>query len=475
MSQQERDPGTASTCKGDAVDPRLVLAVVMAGTFLAPLDSSIVNIALPAISAELGARLTAVGWVATAYLLTNAALVLTMGRLADLWGLRRVYSLGFVVFGAGSAACAASGTLGLLVGSRVLQATGAAMIFAAGPAIITLAFPPERRGRALGMVGLSVSAGLTAGPPLGGLLVGAFGWPSIFLINVPLSIGAAVIAWRRLPDECPVAEPFDLRGAVLFALALLPLLLALSEADRLGWTSLPVLGMVALAVVSAALFVKSQMATAHPMLDLRLFSTVPFAAGIAAAVMGFMSLFTVTFTMPFYLLKVRGLDSQAAGLVLMATPLTMALFAPVSGRLADRVGSRGPATAGMAWCALSVAGMSLLGPQTPIALVALGLACIGAGVSFFQTPNTTAVLNATPPSRRGVGSALVGEARSVGMTLGIALTAAVVTAGLGGADLLSAVRPLALAERALVADAMGSAMLVGGGIALIAAFVSWRR
>jgi MFS family permease len=185
-----------------------VLFVLMVGTFLAPLDASIVNIALPSIASELNQTVSAVGWVATAYLLTNAALLLSMGRLGDVWGLRRVYVSGMLLFGGGSALCAASSSLGMLVAARVVQAVGASMLFAAGPALVTRAFPAERRGAALGMISLSVSAGLLVGPSLGSLLVGTFGWPAIFIVNVPLSIVVAAIVavvagyrWWNSPER----------------------------------------------------------------------------------------------------------------------------------------------------------------------------------------------------------------------------------------------------------------------------------
>lgn len=475
MSKARRPGGVPPARNDGAVDPWVVLGVVMVGTFLAPLDSSIVNIALPAIAADMGARLTAVGWVATAYLLTSAALVLTMGRFGDVWGLRRVYAAGFVVFGAGSLACALSPALPHLIAARVAQAVGAAMFFAVGPAIVVAAVPPDRRGRALGWVTLAVSAGLTLGPPLGGFLVGTFGWPSVFLINVPLSAVAALAALRWLPADRPQYEPFDIAGAVLFAGALVSVLLALSEADRFGWGSAEVLGLFAAFLALGTLFLRHERAATHPMMDLTLFRSVPFSAGVVAAVLCYMSLFAVTFLMPFYLLRVLGLDARLAGALLVATPLSMAAFAPVSGRLADRVGSRWPATAGMGWLSASLLGMMALGVATPLALIAGLLLSVGVGVAFFQSPNTVSILNATPPRRRGVGSAIVGAARNVGMTLGIAVTGAVVALYLGGSALLAEPGVLAADEAVAFVSAMRPAFAVAGAAAAIGAAVSWQR
>ncbi|HEY5474845.1 MAG TPA: MFS transporter, partial [Candidatus Limnocylindrales bacterium] len=219
-----------------------ILAVLMVGTFLAPLDSSIVNIALPGIATDLGVTITAVSWVASAYLLTSAALLLSMGRLGDMWGLRSLYVGGLLIFGTGSAACALSHSLPVLIGARVLQAVGASMLFAAGPAIVVRTFPPEKRGAALGVISLAVAAGLTVGPALGGVLVGLFGWPSIFIINIPLSVVAAIVAWRILPAEQPAGGAFDVLGAVLAGGALLSLIGGFTEATTFGLLSIEIIG-----------------------------------------------------------------------------------------------------------------------------------------------------------------------------------------------------------------------------------------
>jgi EmrB/QacA subfamily drug resistance transporter len=368
------------------------MAVVMAGTFVAPLDSSIVNIALPAIAADLGARLTAVGWVATAYLLTNAALILTMGRLGDTWGLRKVYVSGFAVFGMASLACALSSTLVMLLAGRVAQALGAAMMFASGPAIIANTFPVGERGRALGMLSLAVSAGLMAGPLLGGLLVGSFGWSSIFLINVPLAIVVAALAWRVIPDDRPESNPFDLVGSALAAGALLSLLLGLSEVDRLGATSPAFLGLMALAVGLGAAFVAWERRHAHPMLALGLFRSRAFSVGAAAAVLTYLSLFALTFVMPFLLIRVQGIDTRAAGLVMAVTPAAMALVAPFAGRLSDRWGSRWLTTAGLVVLASALVWLSGATPTTSALTMAAGLLVAGAGAALFGAPNTSAIL-----------------------------------------------------------------------------------
>ncbi len=348
-------------------------------------------------------------------------------------------------------------------------------MFAAGPALVTRTFAPRRRGWALGWISLSVSAGLTLGPAVGGLLVGAFGWQAVFLVNIPLAVSMAILARRLLPEDCAKSEPFDLAGALLVAVTLTSLLLALSEVDRAGIRSLNVLGALTISVVAAVAFVQVERTKEHPMLDLTLFSERRLSAGVIAATMSYASLFAVTFTMPFYLLRVRDVEPQLAGLILTATPISMAVLSPIAGRLSDRWGSRGLSTFGLAWLAVSLVVATVLGVDTRLALVALVLLGVGAGLSIFQVTNTAAILRAVPPGRAGVGSALVSQARNLGMALGIGITAAIVSVNLGGQDLMAITGALTREQAELFVSAMRPALLTASGIALTGALFSWVR
>ena len=457
-----------------SASPNAVLAVLMVGTFLAPLDSSIVNIALPDIATHLHTSLTAVTWVSDAYLLASATLLLSMGRLGDTWGLRNLYVWGLLVFGAGSLACALSSTLPVLIGARVLQSIGAAMLFAAGPAIVARAFPPEKRGAALGIISLAVAAGLTAGPALGGVLVGAFGWPSIFIINVPLSVIAAAIAWRTLSEDESIGERFDVAGAVLAGGALLSLLGAITEVGTYGIGSVEILGALGASAFLGVTFIWWERRATMPMVDLRLFRSGVFSAGLVAALLAYMALFSITFTMPFFLVRARGMGELPAGLVLTVLPLAMAVLAPYVGRLSDRIGSRVLSTVGLLVMAAGLAAMSMLHQFSSLWLVAGDLFAAGAGIAIFQTPNTAAVLAATPRARAGVGSAFIAEARNVGMALGIALTAAIISARMGGmAAALAQGGPLPGPAANLLVGGMASAMRAAVVLALAGAGLSW--
>ena len=473
-SSAQPHSSSLQSAPGSAQGARAILAVLMVGTFLAPLDSSIVNIALPGIATELGVPLTSVSWVASAYLLTTAALLLSMGRLGDVWGLRNLYVWGLLIFGAGSAACAMAHSLPLLLGARVFQAGGASMLFAAGPAIVVRTFPPRSRGGALGIISLAVAAGLTVGPALGGVLVGLFGWPSIFLINIPLSVVAAGIAWRVLPQESPAGESFDMLGAVLAGGALLSLLGGLTEADTFGIGSIEIIGALAASVVLGLTFLWWEQRAPHPMVDLRLFRSQGFSAGLGAATLAYLSLMAVIFTMPFFLLRGLGLPAQVAGMLLTATPLAMAVLAPAAGRMSDRVGSRGLSTAGLLVLAGGLAVLSFISLESPLWFIAVCLFAVGAGMAVFQTPNTSAVLTATPRSSAGVGSAFIAEARNLGMAIGIALTAAVVTSQMGSAvSALDGQGALAAQPAAELVAGMSLAMRIAVVLTLVAAALSW--
>ncbi|HEY5529448.1 MAG TPA: MFS transporter [Thermoleophilia bacterium] len=405
----------------------LVLAAVMVGTFMAPLDSSIVNVALPTLRSAFNVPITSVEWVVVAYLLVISTLLLTFGRLADMIGLKSVYMMGFALFTVGSLACALAWSIWSLVGFRVLQALGAAMMFAAGPAIITAAFPPTERGRALGLVGVAVSAGMTVGPTVGGVIVGIASWRWIFLINVPIGIVALLLSWRAIAGSSSRDQKSDPLGAILSFVALLPVLLALSQGSEWGWTSPLVLAMFAVSMAAGAAFILAERKVHEPMLDLSLFRVRLFSAGLLSAMASFVVTGAVLFTMPFYLQTAHGIGVSTAGLLMTPLPLAMLVFGPISGALSDRIGSRVLSTLGLlvgAAAAFSLTGLSL---TTGYLGIALRLAIIGAGSGLFQSPNSSAVMGTVPPFRLGVASGTLATSRNVGQVFGVGLAGLVLS------------------------------------------------
>lgn len=405
----------------------LILSTVSLGSLMSTLDGSIVNIALPAIQTDFGIGLTTVEWVVVAYLLVVGSLLLPVGRLGEVQTFKRVYLVGFAVFTAASVLCGLSPSEGWLIAFRMVQACGAAAIMAMGPAIVARTFDATERGRALGLNGVSVSLGLSLGPALGGVLTQVTSWRAIFLINVPIGILAILWAWRVLPGETRGhGQVFDVRGAALSGGALFSLLLALSEGQGWGWTSLPTLGLIAAFLVLGAAFLAGERASAQPLLDLALFRIRPFSFGLASVVVAFSGLFTATFLLPFLLEQGSGYTPAEAGLLLTPVPISMALVAPFSGAASDRVGPAIPAGAGMLLMVLGLLSLTQLPVGFTLPELVGPLVLLGVGQGLFMSPNSAAVLGSVPGRRVGTASGTLAQMRVTGQSLGIALSAAIV-------------------------------------------------
>lgn len=433
---------------------------------MSALDASVVNTVLPVIRQTFGADVATVEWVVTAYLLVVSGLLLSFGRLGDLRGHKRVYTAGFAVFIVSSVLCGLSPTPLALIASRALQAIGGAMLFANSPAIVTKNFPTHKRGQALGVTATMTYLGLTTGPPLGGFLTSAYSWRAVFYINVPIGIAALLLTWRFVPSDSGERqrERFDLLGAATFMLGLVLLLLALNQGHAWGWTSAAILGLLVVALAVLAAFVVIEKRVSSPMLDLTLFERPVFSAATASAVLNYIAVYSIVFLMPFYLIQGRGLSPAKAGALFVVQSVTMAIVAPLSGTLSDRIGSRLPAAVGMMTLAAGLLLLSRLGPNTPLAYVAAMLFVSGLGTGIFVSPNNSALMGAAPLGRQGIAAGILAEARNVGMVLGVGLSGAIFTSILG-------TRAIAGSQEALVA-AIDTSFLVVAGAAVLGAVVS---
>ena len=409
-----------------------VLIAIGTGSFMSALDGSVVNTILPILRDVFKSNVATIEWTVTVYLLVLSGLLLTFGRLGDLRGHKSVYASGFVIFIIGSALCGASGSDTALTVFRGLQAIGGAMLASNASAIVTGNFPPEQRGRAFGLVSMMTYLGLTVGPALGGWLTQALGWRSVFYINVPVGALALYLSLTFIQKEPAVEgeQRFDVAGAVLFLAALTALLLGLNNGAEWGWTSPAVLGLVAGALVLMAIFILVELRVSAPMLDLSLFRVPMFSISTANAILNYICVYSITFLVPFYLIQGRGLNAAQAGLLLTAQPVLMAITAPVSGMLSDRLGSRIPGMIGMGLLAAGLFLLSGIGQSTTLGLVALWLAIAGAGTGTFISPNTSALMGAAPRSRQGIASGVQAVARNFGMVLGIGLAGAIFTTSL---------------------------------------------
>jgi len=406
-----------------------VLIAIGTGSFMSALDASVVNTVLPVVRQAFNSNVAAIEWVVTVYLLVLSGLLLTFGRLGDLRGHKSIYVWGFGIFVLSSILCGASWSAPVLVIFRGVQAIGGAMLASNAPAIVTGNFPAEQRGRAFGLVSTMTYLGLTVGPSLGGWLTHAFGWRTIFYINVPVGILAVALSLHFIPKDAPSesGQRFDILGAAVFMTGLTALLLGLNKGADWGWTSPSVLGLLLGSLVILFVFIQIERRSPAPMLDLSLFRVPLFSTSAISAVLNYICVYSITFLLPFYLIQGRGLNPAQAGLLLTVQPILMAISAPISGALSDRIGSRGPGMVGMAALAAGLWILSRLGPNSSLWLVALGLVVAGLGTGTFISPNTSALMGAAPKSRQGIASGVQGAARNFGMVLGIGLAGAIFT------------------------------------------------
>lgn len=403
----------------------ILLAVLTAG-IMGPIDSSVVNVALPTIRQHFATSMSIVSWVAMAYLLVIGSLTLTFGRLGDMIGYRRVELTGIAVFTVASAVCAFAPSIWVLIAFRAVQAVGAGMFMAMSQAIIISVFPPNERGRALGVNGMLIAVGLALGPSLGGLLLTVWGWQAIFTINIPIGILSFMFCWSVVPaPKDLVPQNFDVTGALLGFLFLASGLLVGSFGQDWGWTSYKAIATAALALAAGAAFIAWERRVPQPMLDLSLFANRVFAAANFAALTNFISQAAVTFLIPFYLQQVLRLSPAQAGLILTASPLVVLLVAPLSGALSDRLGTRWLAFAGQSIIVGAFLLMLTLTPATRPADVFWRLMLFGLGSGLFQSPNNSAVMGNVPRHRLGIGSSVLATVRNVGMVVGIAVAASV--------------------------------------------------
>jgi EmrB/QacA subfamily drug resistance transporter len=406
-----------------------VLIAIGTGSFMAALDGSAVNTMLPVIRDAFNSNVATIEWVVTVYLLVLSGLLLTFGRLGDLRGHKSIYVWGFGIFIVSSALCGAAWSATWLIVFRGLQAIGGAMLASNSPAIVTGNFPAEQRGRAFGLISTMTYLGLTVGPSLGGWLTHAFGWRTVFYINVPVGALAFILSMIFIPNDAASEshQKSDLAGAMVFLAGLTLLMLGLNKEADWGWSSLFVLGPLVGAVILAMVFIWIEQHSPAPMLDLSLFRIPLFSTSAANAILNYICVYSITFLMPFYLIQGRGLNPAQAGLLLTVQPIMMAISAPISGALSDRVGSRLPGMIGMGLLSVGLFLLSRLGPESATRQVILGLAVAGIGTGTFISPNTSALMGSAPRARQGIASGVQAAARNFGMVLGIGLAGAIFT------------------------------------------------
>lgn len=396
--------------------------VLAIGVVMATLDISVVNIALPTLSRTFGVPLTRIEWVVLGYVVTITGLLLTLGRVADRAGRRRVYGLGLAVFAMASGLCGAAPAAAALIAARVLQGVGAAMMSATSVALLVASFPPEQRGRAIGAFGAMVGVGLAIGTPLGGFVISHASWRWLFFINLPLALIAGLLL-KRVPEDAPAAvhTPLDLGASVTWCAALVALMLMLSRGPEQGW--IRVWPLAAIAIFLLAWFGMIERRSAEPLLPPRLVQG-PLGIAVLLTFLGQAFTIAIGFHLPLYLEEVLGMTAESSGRWLAVLPLTALVTAPMAGGLADRLGTRPVASFGMA---LTIGGFWLLaglGVQVESWRLAGGMALVGLGQGLFAVPNASALLSLVPRELLGFASGLQGTMRNLGIASGSAGMAA---------------------------------------------------
>ncbi len=411
-----------------------VLGIVAVGVFMATLDSSIVNISLPTIAQYFGVPLNGeVEWVIIAYLVAVAGVLLTIGRLSDMIGHKPIWASGLVIFTIGSALSGAAPSLGLLIAWRALQGLGGALIMAISPAMLTGAFLPSERGRALGMNAVVVALGTSAGPTLGGVITTHLSWRWIFYVNLPIGIVGVIATLLVLTERMHRGQgKFDPPGALLLAIGLITLTMGLSFGQEWGWSSPLLISTLVVAAVAIIALYLTEKRVRHPIIDLSLLHRRVFLSANLSLILSFLALFAVSFIMPFYLEELRGFSTETAGLLLTPLPLTIAVIAPFSGALADRFGTRWLAASGLTIACIGLVLISQLNAHSSLLDIIWRLAFTGVGQALFQSPNNSALMGDAPRAQQGSAAGFLATGRVVGQSISVALAGAIFVS-LGGA------------------------------------------
>ena len=396
--------------------PALLVATL--ANFLTPFMGSSVNLALPVIGAEFAADAIVLSWIPTAFLLAAAMVAVPFGRISDIYGMKRIFSYGVILFTVASFLSAISPSALSLIIFRAFQGMAGGIIFVTGLAIITSVYPPHERGRAIGINIATVYIALSLGPVLGGVMTQYLGWRSLFFAMIPLGITILTITWWKLDSEWAASrgEKFDLKGSLLYSICLVMLLYGFSRLPTLRGIAL-----VGFGIVGFAGFVMFEARVESPLLNIRLFKNRTFAFSNLAAFINYSANFTVGFLLSLYLQFIKGLDPQSAGLILVAQPVVMAVFSPIAGRLSDRFPAQKLASLGMALCTTGLFILTFITAQTSTAVVSVGLVVVGMGFGFFSSPNTIAIMGSVEKRFYGVASAMVSTMRLLGQMLSMGL------------------------------------------------------
>lgn len=447
-----------------------ILASIAVGAFLSTFDGGVVNVGLPRMASEFHVSMSLIQWVPSVYLLTMSALLLVFGTLADMFGRKRIYNSGYLVVAIFSILCAFTSNIYFLIITRILQGIGGAMIMANGLAIATENYPPERRGRNIGTLASVSAIGSLAGPSLGGIVIGLWGWRTIFsLIFIVSSIGFGASHFIIPTDHGrgKAEKKFDSLGAFFVIISMVSFIYGISNLNNLGWSSPIIQGTAIIFIASAIAVAVQERRVASPVLDFDLFKMRIFWSSVVAALISFITMYSSTVLIPFYYQKVLGYSPQVAGLLMIAFPLGMAISASFAGRWSDKIGYTLLTTSGMVLNALALVLLANVGPHTPVIQVLLAVLGMGASLGLSQAPNNSCIMGSVPKNKLGVATGISQLVKNLGMVLGITLSVAIFQTGMNtraGLTYVAAFLPSA-----------GLVYYLAAGLSIIGAFFSINR
>lgn len=400
-----------------------VVATVCIGAFMAALDASIINIALPTLERQFHARMNEIEWVSLAYLLSLAALILIFGRIADMIGRRWLYLIGFLLFSFSSLSCGLSPTLPILIISRVFQGIGAAMLQANSVSIVTFATPKKDLGKAIGIQASAQGIGLSLGPVAGGALLTFASWRWMFLINLPVGIIGTLLGLLFLPKDAVknAGKKFDYLGALFLIPALIAIIFTLNMGLKLGWGSPLIISCYGIAIITFGLFLRTERKRSEPLVDLTLFKDAHFTMANLTSIMSFIVMYAVLLLTPYYLDQAKHLPVFHASLLITFVPIGMTLATPLAGILTDRRGHALPEMLGLAMATCGAFLLTIIDITGTYIITCSGLFLIGAGIGMFTPPNNSSVMGNVSKNVLGVAGGILNMARTLGMGLGVTL------------------------------------------------------
>ncbi|WP_010234132.1 MFS transporter [Clostridium arbusti] len=401
----------------------LILLTVVLMTFMCCLDTSIVNVALPVMSKKLNVTMGSIEWVITSYLIIISAMILIFGRLGDIKGKTKIFKFGIALFTIGSFLCGMTNSLLVLVLARIIQGVGAAATMSNSQGIITHVFPVNERGRALGISGTFVALGTMVGPPIGGIIVSAFSWEYIFLINVPIGVMTFIISMKIFPRANNILkEKLDARGSILFIIGIVSLFGSLVQGQNIGYKHpIIIIGFI-IAIISLVSFIIMEKVVKIPLLELNIFKNNLFSLSIFCGFVSFIAISAVTIILPFYLQDVLKLSPAITGIFMMISPLILAVVSPVSGYLSDKIGSEFLTFLGLILMSIGFVFMATLNENSSLLIVAAFIAIMTVGNGMFQSPNNSLVMSTVAKNKLGIAGSVNALVRNLGMVLGVSLS-----------------------------------------------------